>query len=157
MSDYHAALTARLAAAGIPHVMHIHPPMATVEEVAAIAPHFLATMVKTIVFRIKDGPLVLAAALGSDRIDYKKVADYLGVSRRQLRPLAAAELLAALGVAPGGVAPLRPAADAHLLLDARLAALPVVNTGSGRLTHTLEINPHDLARLSAAPFVPITK
>lgn len=141
----------------IPHKLHTHPPLRTVADMVAHLPFPLDNMLKTVVFRIKDGDVILAAALGKDRIDYKKVATHLGISRRALRALSAENTEATLNVEVGGVAPIALDPNIHLLIDNTIDPDETVYCGSGKRTVTLEIKLRVLIDLSQATVISISR
>lgn len=126
----------------IAHSLLNHIAVRTVRDVEQALPHLLPTMVKTIAFRLKDGDLILAVVHGQDRVDYKKLAGILGVSRRAVRSLSPEQVLSDLGVEVGGVAPL-PLDGARVFVDCRVAEMDVMHTGSGLPTVTLEVLPSE--------------
>lgn len=134
-----------------------HAPIRTVADVEAFAPDLLATMVKTIAFRVKDGPLVLVAVHGQSRVDYKRVAKLLGVSRRALRSLSPDDVEAELGVLPGGVAPVLLSDEHRLIVDEAVLAMPLIHTGSGRFDVTFEVDPNELFAAVDATVAKVTK
>lgn len=125
---------------GIPYRLHKHEGVRTVRDVEAELPHLLPTMVKSIAFRLKEGDLILAVVRGADRVDYKKLAGLLDVSRRAVRALSPQEVVAQLGVEPGGVTPL-PLNGARVFVDEGVVGLETMHAGSGLPTVTLEMRP----------------
>lgn len=134
-----------------------HEPIRTIDDVRMYAPELLETMVKTVAFRIKAGPLVLVALRGRDRVDYKRVAMHFGVNRRALRSLAPEQVSAELGVQPGGVAPIPLDDNQRLLIDQGVFALDVIHTGSGKFDVTFGLNPRELADAFSAEIVQVAK
>ncbi len=151
----HERIAARLTEAGASFTLHEHPPVRTVEEARAALPFPYDSFLKTVALRIKDGPLVLAALRGGDRLDYRALAAALGVRRADLRPLSPQEVRQAFGVEPGGVGPLLPGTNARVVIDQAGAALPAVYCGAGHPERTLEIAPHELVRVTAAGVAPL--
>ena len=141
----------------VQYVEHQHIAIRTVADVEAIAPHFLESMVKCVAFRVKDGALVLVAARGMQRIDYKRVATHLGVNRRMLRSLSPESVSAELGVEPGGVAPIPLAPDHKLLIDEDVMTLPNIIVGSGLFTVTFEMAPDALVAATQADVLKVTR
>ena len=141
----------------VSYTLHKHPPLRTVadleENLNLPATHF----VKTVAFRIKDGDYVLAATRGRDRVDYKKVAQHFGVSRRKLRALSPEELEAELGVPMGGVAPFGVWDNVTILVDEAVEALGQIYCGSGKMTVTLGLKSADLLRLPKVELLNIVK
>lgn len=161
-ADAFARLLALVEGSGLPHALHEHEPIRTMEQAREDTRFDVARIVKTIAFRLRDGGLVLAALRGIRRADYASLARELGVNRRDLSPLSPQEVLERLGVAPGGVSPLLPAAlalpDVVTLIDAEtLDIAPTAYCGTGRADRTLEMRPADLLALSGARAAVLSK
>ncbi|NDY71738.1 hypothetical protein DO021_08570 [Desulfobacter hydrogenophilus] len=137
--------------------LHHHDPVVTVAQAKAIVPHLAVNLIKTIVFKIKDGPWILAGVNAPDRIHYKYLADIFGVNRKLIRAVSAPEVEAGLGFEIGGVGPFPVASDVAVILDQSLMDLPHVFCGSGRNTVTVEIAPGDLAAAGQAKVAVIRK
>ena len=147
--DVFARLSALVAGAGRPYVVHAHAPMRTVEEARESLAFDVARIVKTVAFSRRDGGLVLAALRGTRRVAYPGLAAMLGVTRRDLAPLSPEAVEARLGVAPGSVSPLSALGEAVLCLDEDVFAIaPTLYCGLGRPDRTLEIAPDDLAAIA---------
>ncbi len=140
---------------GAAYRLHSHPPVTTVEEAFVKAPRLTHNLLKTVVFRIKAGDWILAAVAGSVRIHYKKLADAVGVNRKELRSIAPAAVEFELGFPIGGVGPFPVRADIRVVFDAGLEQLGTVFCGSGRNTETVEMDIGDLIRLSRGIVYPI--
>ena len=63
-----------LESSGSPFTLHTHPAVSTIEDAEEKVPHLTRNLLKTIVFKIKDGDWILAVVKGHDRIDYKELA-----------------------------------------------------------------------------------
>lgn len=159
----HAALLALAERSGMPHSVLEHAPVRTIEDARNSLDIDVTRIVKTIAFAARPAHapatdhdrLVLAALRGTRRVDYAKLAGLLGMNRRDIRPLAPEEVLGRLGVAPGGVSPLLPAAtgltDALVLMDEdALTIAPGTYSGLARPDRTLVMAAADLARLAGA-------
>lgn len=147
------ALLALVTRDGCPHGLHEHADLRTVEDARADRRFDVARLVKTIAFATREGGLVLACLRGTLRVDYAKLAGVLGIGRRDLAALAPDAVLERLGVAPGGVSPLLPAAlplpETLVLVDEDVLTIaPTAYCGAGRADRTLELAPSDLLRLS---------
>lgn len=144
---------------GLSYVLHAHQPTRTIAEADANLAFDITRIVKTVAFAVRDGRLVLAALRGTRRVDYPALSGLVGVNRRQLAALSPEEVLARLGVAPGGVSPLLPLPDgAVLLVDADVLTIaPTLYCGTGRADRTLELAPTDLVRLCAARVAPFSR
>ncbi|MBF0480377.1 MAG: YbaK/EbsC family protein [Desulfovibrionaceae bacterium] len=131
-------------------VIHTHAASRTMADAANLS-FDLTRIVKTVAFRARSGAIVLAALRGTRRVDYPKLAALIGLKRRDLAPLSAAEVKQLLGVEPGGVSPLPPREDVAIFIDNdALTIRPTIFCGAGRQDKTLEIAPEDLVRLARA-------
>src|SRR5262245_41234128 len=92
-------LARRLEGSGVRFRVHEHVVSRTVADAEALLPFPLESLLKTVVFRVKGGPWVLAACRGQDRVDYRKLALACGVKRADLVRPAPEEVEAALGFA----------------------------------------------------------
>nr|WP_319494427.1 YbaK/EbsC family protein [uncultured Desulfobacter sp.] len=137
--------------------LHHHDPVVTVDQAEAIVPHLTVNLIKTIVFKIKSGPWILAGVSGVDRIHYKYLADIFGVNRKLIRAVSAPDVETGLGFEIGGVGPFPVASDVAVVLDQSLMDLTHVFCGSGRNTVTIEISPGDLAVAGLARIAAIRK
>ncbi len=77
---------------GVDFKLHYHDPVVTVAQAYAIVPHLTVNLIKTVVFQIKDGPWILAAVNGDDRIHYKYLADVFDVNRKLIRAVSPPEV-----------------------------------------------------------------
>jgi Cys-tRNA(Pro)/Cys-tRNA(Cys) deacylase len=151
-------LTRRLAEGGVRFHVHEHVVSRTVADAEALLPFPLEGLLKTVVFRVKGGPWVLAACRGQDRVDYRKLALACGTRRADLVQPAPEEVEAALGFAIGGVSPLPPDDATLVIVDATAAAtLDTVYCGIGRNDRTLEIAIADLIAVAGARVLPIVQ
>ena len=151
----HDQIAPILQAHGVPFTIHTHAPLRTVQDYLGHFP--LEQMLKTVAFRVKDGPWVLVALRGADRVDYRRLADALGVKRAALVSPSAAEVEATLGVPPGGVSPLPPLPGLVVLFDQGTLTLDTVYCGAGRPDQTLEIHLPDLLRVVQPRVAPVAQ
>jgi Cys-tRNA(Pro)/Cys-tRNA(Cys) deacylase len=146
-----------LAAGGVRYRLHTHPPVTSVAEAFVNAPHLTRNLLKTVVFRIKDGAWILAAVAGGRRIHYKNLADALTVKRKALRAIAPETVEGELGFQIGGVGPFPIGDDIRVVFDAGVEGLGTVFCGSGRNTETVEMDAGDLIRLTRGCVHPIVR
>ena len=107
----------------------------------------LGQIVKSLLF-ICDGRPTLALVPGDRRADETKVAAVAGAkAARVAKP---AEVLAATGFEPGGVAPFPASAVAQVLIQPELLGHEQVWVGAGSERHMAGISPVDLVRLTKA-------
>ncbi|MDO6459619.1 YbaK/EbsC family protein [Granulosicoccaceae sp. 1_MG-2023] len=138
-----------------PYRCHEHEAVVSLDEAREKVPHLCENLLKTVVFRIKDGGWVLAAVAGQARIHYKLLADALGIKRTALRAMAPQDVESALGFQIGGVGPFAINPQISVVLDAQIRGQ--VFCGSGRNTCTIGMAVTDLIRISKARVAPLTR
>lgn len=107
----------------------------------------LAQIVKSIVL-VCDDSYVLALVPGDRRADEAVIARAVGAET--VRTATAAEVVAATGFEPGGVAPFPQLAISRTLMDRSFLQHPVVWIGAGTDRHLAAVPPLELARLTRA-------
>ena len=127
--------------------------MPTVELAAAAIGAREEQILKSLLFRGRDGRLVLAIAAGTGRVDRGLLAAVTGLDRPRLAD--AATVLAATGFPAGGVAPVGHRTRLEVVVDRRAAALDVAYGGGGAEELLLRIRPEDIVRLTGARIVDI--
>lgn len=145
------SVRAALDAAGIPYVVHVHPPIRTEADLHLTGLSW-ETSVKTLAFELPDGRLALVAVPGPARVQYGAVARALGVSRSALRQ-ADEERVVALGMEPGGVSPICVDADVVVVVDEAVVGMGIVYCGGGTSTTTVEVAAHAILTVAASPVV----
>jgi Cys-tRNA(Pro) deacylase len=119
----------------------------TARDAAAAVGCELAQIVKTLVV-VADGAFVLVLIPGDERLDERAVAGALPA--RDVRVANGAEVVAATGFEPGGVAPFPRKASVGALIERSLFRHEVVWIGAGTGRHVAGLAPGDLARLASA-------
>ena len=142
---------------GFPFTLHSHEPVQTIEDAERKAKHLTHNLLKTVVFRIKNSHWILAAVLGSDRIDYKRLGEAFGVKRTELRSVSPEEVERELGFEVGGVGPFPVTEDVAVVIDEKLVGIDRIFCGSGVNTRTVEMRLDDLVSVSRARVQPITR
>lgn len=137
--------------AGIPHVVHEHPPIRTEADLHLTGLPF-ETAVKTLAFELPDGRLALVGVPGPAKVLYGAIAQALGVSRSALRP-ASEDRLAAIGMEPGGVGPICASDDVVVLVDDCVPGMGAIYCGGGTSTTTVEVDAAAITRVAAHPIV----
>jgi Cys-tRNA(Pro) deacylase len=107
----------------------------------------VSQIVKTLVL-VCDGLPVLALVPGDRRADADKVA--AAADARYARVASVAEVLAATGFEPGGVAPFPVPRVARVFIDRELMLHEIVWAGAGTERHVVGVAPGDLQKLSRA-------
>ena len=147
-----------LGALDIAFHIHEHVVSRTVADAIEKLPFPVDRYLKTVVFRVKQGPWLLVACWGQDRVDYRKLAAACGVKREQIVRPAPEEVEATLGYEVGGIGPIPPDAGVQALVDATAAAtLDTVYCGVGRNDRTLEIAIADLVVAAQARVLPLVQ
>jgi Cys-tRNA(Pro)/Cys-tRNA(Cys) deacylase len=138
-----------LTGAGVEFTVHHHSPVVAENAPTAYVAFDAQSMVKSLAFQFAPGSHVIVGMRASDRVDYKKVADAVGVRRSDLRMADADEVSRVLDMQPGGITPL-PVSGATVLLDRAVADLGTIFCGTGRNDTTLQISSVDLIRVAGA-------
>ena len=148
----------RLAECGISYRIHEHVVSRTVADAAERLSFPTEQLLKTVVFRVKHGPWVLAGCRGEDRIDYRKLAAACGVSRASIVRPGPDEIEAALGDEIGGVSLIAADDGVLVVIDSQaVATLNTVYCGVGRNDKTLEIGIADLIGVTDARVLPLVQ
>lgn len=150
-------IIALLEQSGFDYTIHSHQPICTIQEAREKVVHLTRNLLKTVVFKIKHDHWILAAVLGSDRIDYKKLAQAFEVKRTDLRSVSPEEVRADLGFQVGGVGPFPIREDVHVVFDEHLMGLDTVFCGMGINTRTVEMKLDHLVQVAQARIHPITR
>lgn len=125
-------------------------------EAVAFVPELTDNLLKTVVFRKKSGTWVLAALFHDRRVNYKQLAEAVGINRRDLRPVSPTEVERALGFEIGGVGPFPINDEIVVVIDDAVTNRITVLCGSGKNTCTIELKVRDLLRVSHAVVAPIS-
>ena len=132
----------------------------TVEVAARVMGTTVDQIVKSVLF-IQSGDAelaeraVLVIANGLNRVDYRRVAGCLGISRRRLKLADAETVLALTGQPVGGVAPFGHPQPLRTLIDRRVLEQPEVLAGGGALDALLRITPAEVVRVTHAESVDV--
>ncbi len=134
----------------------------TVEDAARVMGTSVDGIVKSVLF-VQDVPgepaerAVLIIANGLHRVDYRRVADCLGVSRRRLKLADAVAVLALTGQPVGGVAPFGHPRPLRTFIDRRVLDQAEVYAGGGALDALLRLTPAEIVRVTGALTVDVVK
>jgi Cys-tRNA(Pro)/Cys-tRNA(Cys) deacylase len=157
LTNAYLNITSILRTENCQHRIHEHQPIVTVAEAVARVPELTENLLKTVVFRKKSGTWVLAALFHNRRVDYKKLAEAVGINRRDLRPVSPADVERALGFEIGGVGPFPISDEIDVVVDDAVTRRDTILCGSGKNTCTVELNVRDLLRVSRAVVAPISR
>jgi Cys-tRNA(Pro)/Cys-tRNA(Cys) deacylase len=145
------SVTGALDAAGIPYVLHTHPPIRGEADLHLTRLDW-ETSVKTLAFELPDGRLALVAVPGPAKVQYGAIARALGVPRSALRQ-ADEHRVVALGMEPGGVSPICSDPDVIVVVDESVVGMGKVYCGGGTSTTTIEIDADAIAKVAVSPVV----
>jgi len=132
----------------------------TVEAAAAAVGVHPRQIGKSLLFMIKgdDGyrPL-LVISNGLSRVGYKKLADYLGVSRKRVRIASPQQVEAVTGYDVGTVPPFGHKQAVPTLLDESVTALEEIYVGGGAINALLHLQVAELQRVLEAEVVDLSE
>jgi prolyl-tRNA editing enzyme YbaK/EbsC (Cys-tRNA(Pro) deacylase) len=133
-------------------VVNLPDHVPTVEDAARAVGTTVERIVKSVLFLADEAP-VLVIANGTARVDYKRVADYLGLSRKRLKLADAETVLAITGFAVGTVPPFGHKARLRTLIEAGVLKQPEVYAGGGAIDTLLRVAPAEIVRATNAEMV----
>jgi prolyl-tRNA editing enzyme YbaK/EbsC (Cys-tRNA(Pro) deacylase) len=128
----------------------------TVEAAARAVDVSVECIVKSVLFLADSSP-VLVIANGRQRVDYKRVADTIGLSRKRLKLADAPAVLAITGFAVGTVPPFGHKTRLRTLIDAGVLAQPEVYAGGGAIDALVRIAPAEIVRATDAGIVRVVE
>ncbi len=129
-------------------------PMPTVPLAAAAIGVSEAEILKSLVFAAPNGQLVLAIAAGPARIDRRRLAEAVAISKLKLADPSVVQ--EATGFPAGGVAPIGHRTPLSVVLDEGAATLGIAYGGAGTEHSLLRIAPAEIVRLTGAIVAQIT-
>jgi prolyl-tRNA editing enzyme YbaK/EbsC (Cys-tRNA(Pro) deacylase) len=124
-----------------------HDPVTTMRDVERVLGVSLSQTAKTLVVQASNRTCLVAIP-GDKRLDKRKLAKVLGVSRDHLDLLSPEAVEAAIGIPLGAIPPFHP--DHLVVMDERLLRLPRLYCGCGNNTSTLVVEPKSLQCISQA-------
>lgn len=152
-SDLEAFIAARNITAEIIR-LGAHTP--TVEMAAQALGVQVEQVGKSILF-IADEKPVLVIASGTNRIDYKRLAEYLGLSRKRLRIANAEEVESIAGFVVGSMPPFGHKTPLRTLMDARTFEQSTFYAGGGDIDAMLRVAPGEIQRVAQAEKVEVSQ
>lgn len=133
-------------------IVHLATHTPTVEDAARAVGTTVDRIIKSVLF-LADGAPVLVLANGPARVDYKRVADYLGLARKRVKLADADTVLAVTGFEVGTVPPFGHPARLRTLIEASVLEQPDVYAGGGAIDALLRITPAEIVRATQAETV----
>ena len=121
----------------------------TVDQAAAALGVPAGRIVKSLLF-LAAGQPVLAVACGSERIDTRRLAGHLGISKRSISLASSEQVQALTGYAVGSVPPVGHVPEIHILVDQAVLAFETVYAGGGAPDHLLRLSPQAILQESGA-------
>jgi prolyl-tRNA editing enzyme YbaK/EbsC (Cys-tRNA(Pro) deacylase) len=135
-------------------VVHLTEHTPTVGDAARAVGTTPERIIKSVLF-LADGAPVLVIANGLARVDYKRVADYLNLSRKRVKLADAEAVLAITGFAVGTVPPFGHPTRLRTLIEASVLEQPEVYGGGGAMDALLRIMPAEIVRATQAEIVSV--
>ncbi len=124
-----------------------HDNVVTIDDVERVLGISRDVMVKSLVLRSPNG-VVIVGISGSSRLDKRKLAAALGVSKSSLDMLPKEVVEKEVGVPIGAIPPF--GLGYKVVLDQKLLSVQKVYCGFGSLTKSLKIGSKDLKNISKA-------
>ena len=144
--------THRLAAVILP--MDVHT--ATVGDAASALGVDVVMIIKSLVFMAGDHP-ILVINNGLARVKRKKLAAYLGMSRKRVKFASAEQALEITGYVVGSMPPFGHQEKVRTLVDAATAELDTVYGGGGGIDAMMRLSSSELLRVTHAEVVDISE
>lgn len=129
---------------------------ATVSEAADALGVAAEQIIKSLVFRIDEEPL-LVINNGLARVDRKKLAGALGVGRKKVKFASPEKALAISGYAVGAMPPFGHRAPLRTLVDAAVERQSVIFGGGGRDDAMMRLTPGELLRITGGEVCDISE
>lgn len=117
----------------------------TVADAAAVLGVLPEQIIKSVLF-LADGEPVLVIARGTARIAWKRLADYLGISRRRLKTGKEEQVLEITGYVVGSVPPFGHRRQIRTVVDTAVYSQTTVYGGGGDINALMQINTKELRR-----------
>jgi prolyl-tRNA editing enzyme YbaK/EbsC (Cys-tRNA(Pro) deacylase) len=137
-------------------IIHMAEHTPTVDSAAVALGVGVEQIGKSILFVADDVPILVVAS-GTNRIDYKRLADYLGLSRRRIRIANPEEVESIAGYVVGSMPPFGHKTPLRTLIDARAFAQSEFYAGGGDINAMLRVSPDEIQRVSKAEKVEVTQ
>ncbi len=154
-------LEAYLAAHGVAgELIRLPAHTPTVEAAAQVMGTTAERIVKSLLFLVDRGGQtepILVLANGTERVDYRNVAGWVGLSRKRVRLADAAAVHAVTGYPVGAVPPLGHPQPLRTLIDRRVLEQPEVYAGGGAVDALLRITPTEIVRATGAETVDVVE
>jgi len=122
-----------------------HEPVFTSKQAASVRGADLSEGVKALVLKSNDSKFILACLPGDKKIDFKKLADLIGVKKLSLAP--PSEVLNKTGCEVGSVSPIGVIYPLETFFDKNILEKDSVEFNVGMHTRSVRMNPKDLVEI----------
>lgn len=130
-------------------ILLLEKPTPTVQAAAEAVGAHPSQIVKSILFMVDEQP-ILAIACGTDRIDRRAIAGFLGVGRKRVKLAEAEAVVRMAGYEVGAMPPFAHRQPIMTLLDPRVLGQPEVFAGGGAENALLRLSPSEILRITQA-------
>jgi Cys-tRNA(Pro) deacylase len=146
----HFITTHHIAATILPLVEHT----STVPDAARVLGVEPEQIIKSLVFLAQEEPLLIINN-GLAKVDRRKVADQIGVSRKQIKFASAAAALEITGYIVGSMPPFGHRQKLRTLIDPAVMQFQAIFGGGGDLNAMLRLTPAELWRVTGGAIVEV--
>jgi len=129
---------------------------ATVAEAAEALGVAAEQIIKSLVFRIDEAPL-LVINNGLARVDRKKLAAVMGVGRKRVKFASPEQALSITGYGVGAMPPFGHRTRLRTIVDAAVMELDEIYGGGGSIDAMMRLTPDELIRITEAEVVEISE
>ncbi len=136
-------------------ILRLDEHTATVEDAARVLKVAADQIIKSLVF-VADGQPLLVINNGLARVDRRKLAAVLDMSRRRVKFATAEQVLEITGFVVGSMPPFGHRRKLRTLIDPAVTRQETVFGGGGDLDAMMELTPAELLRVTAAETVEIS-
>jgi prolyl-tRNA editing enzyme YbaK/EbsC (Cys-tRNA(Pro) deacylase) len=133
-------------------LIHLPVPTPTVQAAAAAVEVSPNRIVKSILFKISDSP-VLVVACGPTPVDRRLLARHFGVGRKQVKLVQGQDVLAISGYPVGAVPPFGHLQAIKTLIDFEVLQHEQVFAGGGAQDVLMRVAPAEIKRITGAEVV----
>ncbi len=133
-------------------IVPMHTDTPTVPAAADALGVAVAQIIKTLVFVVKEMPVVVIAS-GDAAVDRRPIAERYGVGKKQVKLAAPEAVLRITGYPAGGVPPFGHITQTVVLLDERIRGWDVVYGGGGDDRTLLRVVPAELGRVTQGEWI----
>ncbi len=128
----------------------------TVSEAALALAVETNQIIKSLVFRVQDEPL-LVINNGLARVDRRKLAARLGVGRKRVKFATPDQALAVTGFVVGSMPPFGHRQKLRTLVDPAVLALDLIFGGGGDIAAMMRLTPTELLRVTEADVMELSE